>query len=114
VRERHYTTASRGDTNRRVREGSAGNTIRPLHDDLAVSRVEDVPRDSSPVGVGIEADSGVERAPELTVGVHYLLHPSVVRVGARNNLSPGRVGGCPDEQLPAPGLAVEERCRLVV
>src|SRR5437762_8872375 len=96
VRERHYATASCGDANRRICEGSAGNTIRPLHDDLAVSRVEDVPRDSSPVGVGSEADGSVERAPELTVGVHHLLHPGVVRVGARNNFGPGGMGGCPD------------------
>src|SRR5947207_1214225 len=117
VRERHYATASCGDANRRICEGSAGNAVGALHDELAVGRIQDVPRDPGPVvgRVTIEADAGVECAPELTVGEHDLLHAGVIRVGARNYFRPSRVSGGADEQLPAArGHAVEEQCRLVV
>src|SRR5690348_2333643 len=114
VGEGHHAATAGGDADRRIREVVAGRAEVAGEDDLGRGRVHDVPRDAGPLRPAIRVQRRVERAPELAVRVHHLLHPRVIRVGTRNHLRPLRMGGGGDEQLPATALTVEQQGRLVV
>src|SRR6266511_1325756 len=105
----------RGHTDRGIREVVIGGAEVTLQRDLADVRIEDVPRDAGPLlGAGTgRVERRVERAPELAVRVHHLLHPGVVRVRPRDDLRAASMGRRADEQLPAPGTREGDRGLVV-
>src|SRR6266702_1163638 len=90
--ECHYTTTAPGDTNCRVGEVIASSAKIALNDDSARTRIDDEPGNACTLSAAIRVNRRVERAPQIAIRVHHLLHACVVRIWSRDNLVVCRLG----------------------
>src|SRR5438105_3537021 len=120
-RDRDDAAAACGDADRRINDVLAGHAVCALERDFRGDRagrdirLNDVPGNSGLVvrGVRVEADSGIERAPDLAVGERDLLHTRVVGVKLRDDFWPAGVGSCTNKEAPTAGPH-DRRGRFVV
>ena len=77
----------------------------------AGNRVDDIPSDPGALSGVIRVNCCIERAPQLPVCEHHLLHAGIVRVRPRDNLVVRRF---PNEQQPPRAHASNRRSSRVV
>src|SRR5262249_27313517 len=85
--------------NRWIREVKAGRAQIALLGNLARVRIDDIPGDASALWAAVGVERCIERAPQLAVRVHDLLHARVVRVRPRDDLGVRRLAA--EQEVPA-------------